>query len=143
MTASRRLTDVQYALKAKALAQLAREIGIAEAVAVIKAAKEVPEDETATPRELAAELAGAKRDEMMAELIRQEKEGRRRGAVRRVARDYALDRHDPIEVETNERNLRRWRKKNLRTMSESCPRNRLEINDGNEKHRNYPRSDNR
>jgi hypothetical protein len=111
MQASRRLTDVQYALKAKALAQLAREIGIAEALAVIKAAKEVPDDETATPRELAADDRRAKRDEMMAELIRQEKEGRRRGAVKRIARDYALDRRDPIEVETNARNLRRWREK--------------------------------
>jgi hypothetical protein len=109
MAASRRLTDVQYALKAKALAQLAREIGIAEALAVISAAK--AENETATPRESAAAACRSKRDEMVAELIHQEREGHRRGAVRRVARDFALDRRDPIEVESNARNLRRWRKK--------------------------------
>jgi hypothetical protein len=112
MRASRRLADVQYALKAKLLAQIAREIGIAEAVALIKAAKEVPEAEAPTPRELAADDRRAKRDEMMAELIRQEKGGSGRGAVKRIARDYALDRRDPIEVETNARNLRRWRGKN-------------------------------
>jgi hypothetical protein len=77
---------------------------------VIKAAKECAEDETATPRESAAAAHRSKRDEMVAELIRQEKEGRRRGAVRRIARDFASDRRDPIEVASNERNLRRWRK---------------------------------
>jgi hypothetical protein len=104
-----RLDAVEYAVKVKALAKLAREIGIAEALAVISAAKRGAE--TATPRESAAAARRSKRDEMVAELIRQEREGRRRGAVRRVARDFALDRRDPIEVETNSRNLRRWREK--------------------------------
>jgi hypothetical protein len=111
MTAGPRLAAVEYAVKVKALAQLAREIGIAEALAAISAAKGGAEDETATPRESAAAARSTKRDEMVAELIRQEKEGRRRGAVRRVARDFALDRRDPIEVESNARNLRRWRKR--------------------------------
>jgi hypothetical protein len=110
MSANRRLTDVQYALKAGALARLALEIGIAEALAVIKAAKEAAED-TATPRESAAAAHRSKRDEMVAELVRQEKEGRRRGAVNRIARDFAIDPRDPIEVESNARNLRRWREK--------------------------------
>jgi hypothetical protein len=111
MAASRRLTDVQYALKAETLARLAREIGIGEALALIKAAKEVAEDETPTPRESAAAAHRSKRDEMVTELIRQEKEGRRRGAVMRIARDFASDPRDPIEVDTNARNLRRWREK--------------------------------
>ena len=111
MIVNSRLGAVEYAVKVKTLAKLAREIGIAEAFAVISAAKVGAEDETATPRESAAAARRSKRDEMVAELIRQEREGRRRGAVRRVARDFAIDRRDPIEVESNARNLRRWREK--------------------------------
>jgi len=48
---------------------------------------------------------------MVAELVRHEQEGRGRAAAMLVARKFAGDPLDPIEVESIARKLRRWRRK--------------------------------
>jgi hypothetical protein len=117
MTANPRLDAVEYALKVKALAELAREIGIGEALAVIAAAVDGTKDETATPRELAAAGRRALRAQVVADIVRIEKEGRVRAAASIVARSYAADVHDPIEVETLANKFRRWRRAEKRVLA--------------------------
>jgi hypothetical protein len=110
MTANPRLDAVEYAVKVKALAELAREIGISEALAVIAAAKGRTEDETVTPRELAAAGRHAYRAQVVADMARLEKDGRGRDAALIVARRHAADVRDPVEVETLKNKFRRWRR---------------------------------
>jgi hypothetical protein len=110
MTADPRQAAVEHAVKVKALAQLAREIGIGEALAVIAAAKAGSKDETATPRELAAAGRQAHRAQILAEMERYEKEGRGRAAALFLARKHAADMYDPIEVATLKDKFRRWRR---------------------------------
>jgi hypothetical protein len=105
-----RQAAVEHAVKVKALAQLAREIGIGEALAVIATAMGGTKDETATPRELAAAGRQAHRAQVVADIARLEKEGRGRAAASIVARRHAADVRDPIEVETLTNKFRRWRR---------------------------------
>jgi hypothetical protein len=109
MSAQRR-DAVERAVRTVALAVEAREKSLAEVIAALtKATGEVPAD--ATPREAAAAARQSRRLKMVNELIRMEQQGRVRGAVSVVARDNAFDRDDQIEVDSLERQLRRWSKK--------------------------------
>jgi hypothetical protein len=105
-----RQTSVQRAVKVAALARLAREIGIAEALAVVATAMRTTKDEAATPRELAAAGRHAYRAGVVEEIGQLENEGRGRAAASIVARRHAADVHDPIEVETLTNKFRRWRR---------------------------------
>jgi uncharacterized protein YjiS (DUF1127 family) len=100
---------VERAVKAATIARLAREIGIDEALAAVIAAGGGAKSETATPREAAAAARRSQREQMEAKLNRLEQQGRGRDAVKVVARDFARDRKDPIEVASLARTLRRWR----------------------------------
>jgi hypothetical protein len=124
MSLDPRLVAVEYAVKVKALAELAREIGISEALAVIAAAKGRTEDETVTPRELAEAGRQAYRAQVVADIARFEKEGRARDAVLIVARNNAADKHDPIEVETLTNKFRRWRRAELKRACARLPANK-------------------
>jgi nucleoid-associated protein YgaU len=108
-TADQRQASVEHAVKVKALARLAIEIGIGEALKVIAAATD------ATPRELAAAGRQAHRAEVVAEIVRLEKEGRGRDAVSIVVGEYVIDRRDSIEVDSLSRKFRRWRDAERRT----------------------------
>ena len=123
MTVNSRLGAVEYAVKVAALAKLAREIGISEALAVIGATRAMDgtSDETATPRELAAAGRHAHRAQVVADIARFEKEGRARDAVLFVARTNAADKHDPIEVETLKNKFRRWRRVELKRAHARLP----------------------
>ena len=104
--------DVAHAVKVAALKQLAREIGIAESLAVVAAAvMGGTGDETATPRELTAAAHQVRRAEMLDELIRLEQKGCGRAGAMIVARKFARDKLDNVEVESLSRQLRRWREK--------------------------------
>jgi IMP cyclohydrolase len=105
-----RLAAVEHAVKVKALAQLAREIGIGEALAVIAKAMDGTKDETATPRELAVAGRQAHRAQVVADMARLEKDGRGRDAALFLARKHAADVRDPVEVETLKNKFRRWRR---------------------------------
>lgn len=109
-----RQAAIELAVKAAALALLSREIGISEALAVVAAAMGGTKDEAATPRELAAAGRQAYRERVVAEIVRIEKEGRRRAAASIVARLHAADVCDPIEVETLTNKFRRWRRSEKR-----------------------------
>src|SRR5258706_654595 len=104
--------SVERAVKSAALALLSREIGIGEALAAVAAAMgggTKDETTTATPRELAAASRQAHRAQVVAQIVRLEKE-RGRAAASIVARTHAADVHDPIEVETLTNKFRRWRR---------------------------------
>jgi hypothetical protein len=110
MMSETRRAAVERAVKTVALAVAAREQTLAEVIAALtKATGEVPTE--ATPREAAAAARQSRRLKMVNELIRLEQQGRGRGAVSVVARDNAFDRDDQIEVDSLERQLRRWSKK--------------------------------
>jgi hypothetical protein len=104
-----RQAAVEHAVKVKALAQLAREIGIDEALKVIGAAID------RTPREIAAAARRAYREKIVAEIMRIENEGRARSAVSAVVSGHVLDKDDPIEVESLRRKFQRWRDAEKRT----------------------------
>jgi hypothetical protein len=108
-----RQANIQRAVNAIAEAILARDIHISEVVAVLTAAN----GNTATPRESVAAVRQTRREQMVADLERMELEGRGRAAVMLVARRFARDPLDPIEVDSLARNLRRWR----REKSGQCP----------------------
>jgi len=99
MTADPRQIAVERAVKVAALARLAREIGIAEALAVIATAGGV------TPRESVAAVCQSRQQQMIVELNRLEQEGRGRAAPMLVARKFVADPRDPIEVEILARDL--------------------------------------
>jgi hypothetical protein len=100
---------IEHAVKVAALVRLAREIGIAEALAVVTTALGDTKDETATPRERAAAGRQAYRASVVAEIVALEDAGQRREAVSIVARRHVADVHDPIEIESLTRKFRRWR----------------------------------
>jgi hypothetical protein len=111
MTADPRQPAIEHAIKMAATSLLARQIGISEALAAVTTAMGGANDETATPRELAAAGRQAHRAQVVAEIVRFEKEGRgRAAAVLFLARLHAADKHDPIEVETLKNKFRRWRR---------------------------------
>jgi hypothetical protein len=105
-----RQAAVERAVKTAAMALLARDQTVAEVVAALTdaVAGEMPAD--VTPRETVAAVRQSRREKMVAELIRLEQEGRGRPAAMLVARKFASDPLDPIEVESLARKLRRWRR---------------------------------
>jgi hypothetical protein len=103
-----RQAAVQFALKRATLALLAHEIGIQEAVAVIATAMGGTKDETATPRELAADARQNHRASVVSQMMRLRQEGRGRAAAMIMARSNAADPRDPVEVETLSKKYRRW-----------------------------------
>jgi hypothetical protein len=70
-----------------------------------------------SPRDRDAALRQSGQQEMLAELLRLEREGRGRGAAMLVARKFARDSRDPVELDSHARQLRRWRRKK----SGHCP----------------------
>src|ERR1700746_1193678 len=102
-----RQAAIKRAVWAVELGLLERELTVEEAVARLAKTNGIAGDQT--PRERAAAARQSRREEMLAELTRREREGRGRDAVKLVARDYAGDRSDPIEIESLARKLRRWR----------------------------------
>jgi hypothetical protein len=103
-----RLAAIERAVRETALKLWARDQTVTEIVAKLTVVGEMP---VITPREGVAAVRQARRDEMVAELIRREQEGRGRGAVMRIARDFAIDKFDDGEVNNLARNLRRWRER--------------------------------
>lgn len=96
------------ALKVKALRELAREIGVAEAVGVLAAMVD------RTPREIAKTAQEAHRAVIVAELDRMELEGKGRQAAGVLARRDAADLLDPAEVAALQDKYRRWRREEKR-----------------------------
>lgn len=62
-----------------------------------------------TPREALAALSRSRREQMLDELARYERQGRGRAAAMLVARNFASDKHNSVEVASLARKLRRWR----------------------------------
>lgn len=104
------LSTIERAVKAAAQSLLARKITMSEALAVVATAMSNPEDETATPRELAAAAHQGHRASVVAEIARLEQEGKGRAAPMILARSNAVDARDPVEVETLANKYRRWRR---------------------------------
>jgi hypothetical protein len=103
-----RLAAIERVVRETALKLWARDQTVSEIVEKLTVVGEMP---VMTPREGVAAVRRSRREEMIAELIRREREGPKRGAVLKVARDFASDRHDDDEVQTLARNLRRWRER--------------------------------
>jgi hypothetical protein len=116
-----RRASVEHAVKVKALAQLAREIGIGEALAVITKAMDGTKYEANTPRELAAAGRQAHRAQVVADMAGLEKDGRGRDAALILARRHAADVRDPVEVETLTNKFRRWRRAEEKRASARLP----------------------
>jgi hypothetical protein len=107
----RRHAAVERAVRAAALALLARDQTVAEIVAALADAvgADVPADNI-TPRESVAAVRQSRREQMVVELERLEQEGRGRPAAMLVARKFAAEARDPVEVASLARKLRRWRR---------------------------------
>lgn len=107
-----RQVAVERAVREAALALLARDQTVVEVVAALT--KAVADDASAemTPRESIAAARQSRQGKMVAELVRLEQEGRGRSAAMLVARRFANDPRDMVEVESLARKLRRWRSKN-------------------------------
>ena len=103
-----RLAAIERAVRETALKLWARDRTVTEIVAKLTVVSEMP---AITPREGVAAVRRSRREKMVGELIRREQEGPRRGAVMKVARNFASDRHDDDEVKNLARNLRRWRER--------------------------------
>jgi hypothetical protein len=103
-----RLAAIKRAVMETALKLWARDQTVTEIVAKLTVVSEMP---AITPREGVAAVRRSRREKMVGELIRREQEGPRRGAVMKVARNFASDRHDDDEVKNLARNLRRWRER--------------------------------
>jgi len=65
--------------------------------------------ELTTPREIAAAARQARRRQMLDELARLESAGRGREAASIVAKKFARDPLDPVELASLAHQLRRWR----------------------------------
>jgi hypothetical protein len=93
---------IGYAVKVKALRQLAREIGVAEAVS------ELATMDDRTPRERDAAAHQSRKSEILAEYDRLTRLGHGCHATMMVARKFAV-KGDPIDLENIARKIRRWR----------------------------------
>ena len=114
-----RQAAIESAVRATALRLLARDQTVAQVVAALAVvAGEAP----ITPRESIAVVRQSRRERMVAELERLERQGRGRAAPMVVARDFASDARDPIEVASLARKLRRWRRKNSDTVRLPSPK---------------------
>ena len=109
MPSDPRLAVVERAVKAAAMALLARDQTVAEAIAALSDAVDSIAPADVTPREGLAALRLSRQEQMLEELARYEQQGRARVAVMLVARDFAADKHDTVEVASLARKLRRWR----------------------------------
>jgi len=115
---------VAGAVRAAALALLAREQTVAEVVASLAdaVAADIASDTPAiTPRESVAALRQSRRRAMLAEMERWEQRGLGSSAATRVAQKFATDPDDPVDVESLATKLRRWRRAERRTVSVSSP----------------------
>jgi hypothetical protein len=112
-----RAAAVERAVRAAANAILERDFTRAEIAAALARVSEALVGDEQTPRERVAATRQADRDKMVAAMRRLGQAGRGRSAADAVARDFARDRRDPVEIESLKRKLRRWRKQN----SGQCP----------------------
>jgi hypothetical protein len=119
-----RLAAIERAVMETALKLWARDDTVAEVVAKLTVVTEMPA--IATPREAGIAARAARRNEMLAAVTKYEQAGRR-DAVTRAARDFAVDKFDETEIESNAKSIRRWRAK----VSGQCPpqrsKNHLEV----------------
>jgi hypothetical protein len=99
---------IYLAVQRAALVLLKRETAVAEAVAVLADAIAAG-DAGATPRENVKAIRQSRQEAMLAELERYEQQGRRTAAARLVARKFAADPSDRVELASLARKLRRWR----------------------------------
>jgi hypothetical protein len=118
-----RVAVIEQAIKAIALARLARGQSVAEVVAALTDAGLDEMSAGSTPRESVAAVRQSQRKAMLAELERLVQLGRGRAGPMLVAHRFAADPRDPVEVASLARKLRRWRCKDLRTVSDSSPSN--------------------
>src|SRR5260370_42515766 len=101
---------IEHAIKMAATSLLAREIGIGEALAAVATVMGggTKDDETSTPRELAAVGRQAHRAQIVGEIVRYEKEGRGLAkAALSLARVRSPDQRGPIRNETLKNKVRR------------------------------------
>jgi hypothetical protein len=109
MTGDPRLIAIERAVRKTALELLERDETVADIVAKLAVVSKMPSG--ISPREAAAAARRTRREEMLAELARYDREGRGRNAATLVARNFVVDRNDNIEVENLARQLRRWQRK--------------------------------
>src|SRR3954447_26146395 len=115
--ADARQAAVERAVKAAAMALLARDQTVAECVAGLTEAVTALAPASVTPREGVAAVLQSRSNAMLAELELLIQRGRGRAAPMLLARKFAADPHDTIEVASLARKLRRWRSKK----SGQCP----------------------
>jgi hypothetical protein len=115
MPSDPRQAAVKRAVEAAAMALLARDQTVAEVVAALANAVDTIVPADVTPREGLAALRQSRRERMLDELERYERQGRGRAAVMLVARHFAADKHDPVEVASLRRKLNRRSVKWLRS----------------------------
>lgn len=112
---------IERAVRAAALALMARKQTVEEVFASLANAVATDTPAEITPRERVAAVRQSRREKMFAAVMRLEEQGRARAAPMLVARKFAADPHDPVEVASLARKLRRWRHRDFRTLSESDP----------------------
>jgi hypothetical protein len=110
-----RLAAIERIVRETALKLWARDQTVTEIVEKLTVVGAMPAD--ITPRDGVAAVRQSRRKAMLMELERLEQEGRGSAAVMLVARKFASDPLDPIEVESLARKLRRWR----REKNGQCP----------------------
>jgi ribosome biogenesis protein Tsr3 len=101
---------VERAVKTAAMALLARDRTVAEVVAALTDAVAAISPADVSPREGVAAVRQSRRNAMLAELECLIQRGRGRAAPMLVARKFAADPHDMVEVASLARKLRRWRR---------------------------------
>jgi hypothetical protein len=115
-----RLAAIERAVRETALKLWERDQTVTEIVAKLSVVVEMPS--ISTPREVGIAARASRRDNMLAAVTKYEQAGRR-DAVTRAARDFAIDKSDETEVESNAKSIRRWRAK----VSGQCPSGALKI----------------
>jgi hypothetical protein len=106
-----RLIAIERAIRGAALALLGRDQTVAEVVAALTNAVAGNAPADVTPRESVAAVRQSRREQMVAEVLRLEVQRRGRNAAMLVARKFASDPLDMVEVESLARKLRRWRRR--------------------------------
>jgi hypothetical protein len=104
-----RQAAVERAIRAAAMAILARDQTVAEIVAKLTDAVAGIAPADFSPREGIAAVRQSRRKAMLAELEALTQRGRGRAAPMLLARKFAADPHDSVEVTSLARKLRRWR----------------------------------
>lgn len=112
---SARRTAVQHAIRAISAAQAELSLPIEQVFALLAAEANADGRNDSTPREATAAARLARREQMMDELRRRQQGGMRRGLAKSVARMFARDPLDPIEVESLRRQLHRWWREDKKT----------------------------